>query len=1030
MASHPPPTRSSSRNDIKRAESVNSHYSRSLSRAATPDWARAGRIRSKSRSSLASTPAPKMSRDRSTSSLAESIITSKPSFDRVELQDRIQSLEKLVQQHELRASELESKNVEKSAEFQLELTKARESLEQARIDKLTEIENVKQELNQTSRLELDRVRDESTTLKQILKAQRDSFEKQTLAFEKERLDLQSQLNQLRSAGQSLCGVYESKISDLEEVRLNQLHESELVAQELKVAKLALEELKQAQSNSNDALNARSSTDQSIGAAGRFEAVEIDNERLKADLKHTKERLSEVQDEAYQLKQEFESQRESHEQIVQRYEETVEQHLLSLQTAKDQITQLDKEKGSLQFKLTQLEARLKETQETMEHERAELEGLRAEVLVSNPHANSKTETDEAPTIVKNGTTGSERSEPTMTDHSSNLKYDQLASELKEKQTRIEFLESELNRHSFSNQSKASSTIEPDPRNEIRPPIIDQEKMLVIQKYQRLLLIKDEENLQLLNQVHDLEDELEAAAQNPKVNHHSKLHPLTESPNSSGPFVPMIDLQLQHRSPGLKHKASTQSLRTFDSIQRSPRYGATTSTRKSSTEDSSSQVSKELAKATQQIVGLKLIASQSNDERLKFEKANVSLRKEIEELKQHNRSLEQKLTKLIQSSGSNQRAPNLRGRGENEDPCDEIKNSDDQSRNLVDQVIIGDYKKVNKLELEIDQLNLQLANLNHKHGREVQALNQEVNELESLIESKVFEEERLEIEIKELRRLIGTTQHDKASSLARFKPAHSKGSLRRTLNSVGFGPRPKTSVGPPGLNLPPPPPLGRSRSFTNRPTESDLITDEFGSRDYPRKIEGSSDYPTHELHFEVREQSYSSSSEQYSSSRRGTTNHNTRRIREQIVFEEDEEGGREFHEFDIHQVEEEDEEDEDGYDGYEDDEDEDEKRLVNSSQAPLRDDDDFYGPKRGHQGPGSRARSQSSSQRRNPNHQYHPPRQPNHQPSPSSSSAHSLPSSHPTTVLDLPQISTLSSDRCELCEGSDHQIENCPIFSGGT
>ncbi|EFP77953.2 uncharacterized protein PGTG_03909 [Puccinia graminis f. sp. tritici CRL 75-36-700-3] len=697
-------------------------------------------------------------------------------------------LENLVEQNKLQHSELENQHLQKSKELERELESSKESLKQAEEDKLVQLEKLKEELNQNNQLELNRFQEQLTTLNESLRLSQEASTQQSLQFEKEKAELQSQLNQLRSAGQSLCGVYENKISDLEALRLDQLHQSELIAEELKTTKLTLEELQKAQLNQTE-IN-KSSLSRSTSSPNHLEAVEIDNESLKADLKYTQEQLSEVQDEAYQLKQELASERELREQLSETHDQTLQQHILSVKGAREEAAMLDKEKA---------ETRLKETLETMEQERVELEGLRAEILASSSHPHpsqlsprlGRSENNDNATVTNTATGGGSERSIQVSKSSSNFRHDQLESELKEKQSRIEFLEAQLNRNSFPEQSKPSldTTNQTDSQ-----PIMDQEKMLVIQKYQRLLLIKDEENLKLISKLEELEEQLEL---HPK----SRFHNLSPARGAT--------IGHEHSSPRLRHKTSTQSLWRDESFNRSPRPGVM-SRSISCKEVDESNAAKELTKANQQIIGLKLIARQSDDERAKFEKANLELKQEIEELKQDNRLLEQKLAQLIKSGQlkigsnrirsetiglsrkysvqelgieneigllseiSNQQKPSGPASSTTTTTTTMTNNEGDHRPHQLQtgEVIIGDYKKVKKLELEIDQLKSQLAFLEQKHGREVAALNKEVSELESIIESKIFQEEELEEEIKRLNeRLIQSSPvraHERPQSMIGGSP----------------------------------------------------------------------------------------------------------------------------------------------------------------------------------------------------------------------------------------------------------------------
>ncbi|OAV90338.1 hypothetical protein PTTG_07329 [Puccinia triticina 1-1 BBBD Race 1] len=129
------------------------------------------------------------------------------------------------------------------------------------------------------------------------------------------------------------------------------------------------------------------------------------------------------------------------------------------------------------------------------------------------------------------------------------------------------------------------------------IVDQEKILVIQKYQSLLLVKDKENLKLLAKLEELKEELR--------------HPMTKA------------RLIKNLSPArLHHKTSTHSL-----TQSSPRphnQHITMARLVSRTTINKKSRAGELARANQQIVGLKFIAKQANKERRKLEKIKTKLK----------------------------------------------------------------------------------------------------------------------------------------------------------------------------------------------------------------------------------------------------------------------------------------------------------------------------------------------------------------------------------------------------------------------
>ncbi|POV98425.1 hypothetical protein PSTT_14441 [Puccinia striiformis] len=551
-------------------------------------------------------------------------------------------------------SELENIKLDKSAE-----------LEKLKEDKTIELEKLKQELNQTHQLEL-------TQLQESLQASQETTSQQSTQFEKERAELQIQIHQLQISWT---------------IVIHQIH---------------IRRATEIQSNQNEIIKS-SSLSRSISSSNhhhrRLEAVEIDND-LRADLKHTQERLSEVQDEAYQLKQELESQKLGHDQLIKENHESIRSHLSNLDSVKEQAALLEKDNADLQFKLNQIEIRFKEINETMEIERLELEALRAEILTA-PNNNNN--------------------------HSSSNSVVQLESQLVDKQTQIDSLQSQLT--SFTNHTQSSVSVS--------DPIMDQEKLLVIQKYQRLLLIKDEENLKLIHQLEALQD----------------LKSATTTTTTTGNGQRNDKIRFSNPSPVglLRNKNSTQSLRGESS-----RSIKTSTTTLGQSEDNNNL---DLIKANQQIIGLKLIARKSNEDRNKLEKVNLELVNEIEELKLEIKSLEEKLNKLIKfgqfklnssSSLSPSSAINNKGRKRSETVGISIGIENEITLSPPDDPIVQQQQEEegdSQMKLESGE-TLVITGDFKKIRKEVEGLNKEVSELESIIENKIFQEEELEERISEL------------------------------------------------------------------------------------------------------------------------------------------------------------------------------------------------------------------------------------------------------------------------------------------
>ncbi|MBW0538849.1 hypothetical protein O181_078564 [Austropuccinia psidii MF-1] len=503
------PNRSNSANSRKRAESFSAHRRKPSLIINSSDWLKPSHSRPKSRLSQISNES-KSTRDEIKSSLLQKSLQSQSNHHQLEiskLNSKIQELQQISVENDKKWSEINQDQIAISNQLELKFNEAQEKLNSLEIEHLNELEKIKSDFKQNSELELDQVRHHLDKLNQDLKSNQEALNLQISQLEHEKLQLQDELDQIRSAGHSLCSVYEEKVSNLENQKLEQLHESNRLMEELESTKLALQEIKKEQQYQSHILAQSPHLGRSIiNQSPHLEAVEIDNERLKADLKYTKECLSVAQDEAYQLKQELETERESHEQLIQSHDETVLQHKQTIKKLKEDNSELKKENEALQFKLSQVEARFKETLETMEQERVELEGLRDEFLVSHSHQTATTEQDRWKRRTLTHMTDIRESPESQSTTSKNTlpsNHDPLMDEL-QKELRTKTPELQLN-EPFTYSHQISMTEEHLDKDILTATIVDQEKMLVIDKYQRLILLKDEENVKLRNRNEELQDQ---------------------------------------------------------------------------------------------------------------------------------------------------------------------------------------------------------------------------------------------------------------------------------------------------------------------------------------------------------------------------------------------------------------------------------------------------------------------------------------------------------------------------------------------
>ncbi|GAA5914168.1 hypothetical protein JCM6882_004944 [Rhodosporidiobolus microsporus] len=167
-------------------------------------------------------------------------------------------------------------------------------------------------------------------------------------------------------------------------------------------------------------------------------------------------------------------------------------------------------------------------------------------------------------------------------------------------------------------------------------------------------------------------------------------------------------------------------------------------------------KDEATATRdQIVGLKTIITTLTEENQQLVEKNKELEGKTEELSDSQKALEATVENLMTqldapSSPSADRSPSSKG---------------DVS-----------------LRRELEQLKIELKEVQRKSEREIKALNQEVTELESLVESKIYREDELETELERYKSLASSNGHHTSSpSSAPYLNGNGNGSANKALDA---------------------------------------------------------------------------------------------------------------------------------------------------------------------------------------------------------------------------------------------------------
>ncbi|RDX54967.1 hypothetical protein OH76DRAFT_1397294 [Lentinus brumalis] len=105
----------------------------------------------------------------------------------------------------------------------------------------------------------------------------------------------------------------------------------------------------------------------------------------------------------------------------------------------------------------------------------------------------------------------------------------------------------------------------------------------------------------------------------------------------------------------------------------------------------------------------------------------------------------------------------------------------------QALQQSYKDLKaKYETEVEQLRKKVADLEMKSARQVHDLNKEIGELESLIESKIYREDELELEIERLKEKLARQKKSSKTDLfeePHARPPSSSSTLSSTLGESG-------------------------------------------------------------------------------------------------------------------------------------------------------------------------------------------------------------------------------------------------------
>lgn len=203
----------------------------------------------------------------------------------------------------------------------------------------------------------------------------------------EKAELAGQLDELRMAGQSLCEVYEEKIANQAQARIVAEDEVHRLKGELAAAK-------EREAIRGGSTREEGGKEETADGAKMSEADLIDNEVLRADLKHARDRMSELQELLDGAREALANETASSVTKAQERGETQQKLKDEVRRLKEEVASREREKVDIKRRVGEVEAELKQAKRSQEDERSELEQLRSDAVVVQEVAVLRSRLDEA------------------------------------------------------------------------------------------------------------------------------------------------------------------------------------------------------------------------------------------------------------------------------------------------------------------------------------------------------------------------------------------------------------------------------------------------------------------------------------------------------------------------------------------------------------------------------------------------------------------------------------------------------------
>ncbi|GAA5981430.1 hypothetical protein JCM11641_004760 [Rhodosporidiobolus odoratus] len=196
---------------------------------------------------------------------------------------------------------------------------------------------------------------------------RERLDRAGKAHDEERERLESNVAQLRTAGQALCETYEERIAEIELAKLEAVEELEVLRTKLDGTS-AVPSATQTES---------SPLSRSLGHSHTSSAADIDAENAQAEVEHLRGRIAHLEEQLEDARMQVEAEIAEAAKRRERTKETESVYKGEIKALKEAIERSAKAESRSAARVQELQEALLESQSTLEAERSELEGLRHE-----------------------------------------------------------------------------------------------------------------------------------------------------------------------------------------------------------------------------------------------------------------------------------------------------------------------------------------------------------------------------------------------------------------------------------------------------------------------------------------------------------------------------------------------------------------------------------------------------------------------------------------------------------------------------